>query len=173
MEDKIKELEKIIIKLKQENLYLQKQLNLNDEDIIVDLKNLKKELKKIKINDDTKGGYIFKNQDNIDKNDTFFIDLLIEFYEEIIELVNLGREYNEKGDNKNLEYILYKILDTYQDNQYNFRFYICDKRLDYMDKIVSICQNSDMSDIDKIEYFYNKIYYEIFIEFFGNYSFSA
>ena len=100
MEDKIKELENQILKLKQENLFLQHKINLKNEDIIDDLKSIKKEIKEIKeinINDDDdyKGGFIYKNQDNISEDDTFFIDLLLAFYDEIIEYVNLGREYDE------------------------------------------------------------------------------
>ena len=173
MDDKIEELEKIILQLKKENLYLQNQLSKKNRDVSDDIKELQKEmqnLNKISIN-------IFKNNSNendSNEDDTFFfIDILLCFYDEIIEYVNLGREYDEKNDKKNVEYMFYKIVECYKEHKDIMTYYICKKRIDYIDEIIDFCQESKMSSINKIEYFYNKIYYNIFIEFLGNHSFSA
>jgi len=173
MDDKIEELEKIILQLKKENLYLQNQLSKKNRDVSDDIKELQKEmqnLNKISIN-------IFKNNSNendSNEDDTFFfIDILLCFYDEIIEYVNLGREYDEKNDKKNVEYMFYKIVECYKEHKDIMTYYICKKRIDYIDEIIDFCQESKMSSINKIEYFYNKIYYNIFIEFLGNYSFSV
>jgi len=174
MDDKIEELEKIILQLKKENLYLQNQLSKKNRDVSDDIKELQKEmqnLNKISIN-------IFKNNSNendSNEDDTFFfIDILLCFYDEIIEYVNLGREYDEKNDKKNVEYMFYKIVECYKEHKDIMTYYICKKRIDYINEIIDFCQESKkMSSINKIEYFYNKIYYNIFIEFLGNYSFSV
>ena len=173
MDDKIEELEKIILQLKKENLYLQNQLSKKNRDVSDDIKELQKEmqnLNKISIN-------IFKNNSNendSNEDDTFFfIDILLCFYDEIIEYVNLGREYDEKNDKKNVEYMFYKIVECYKEHKDIMTYYICKKRIDYINEIIEFCQESKMSSINKIEYFYNKIYYNIFIEFLGNYSFSV
>jgi len=173
MDDKIEELEKIILQLKKENLYLQNQLSKKNRDVSDDIKDLQKEmqnLNKISIN-------IFKNNSNendSNEDDTFFfIDILLCFYDEIIEYVNLGREYDEKNDKKNVEYMFYKIVECYKEHKDIMTYYICKKRIDYINEIIEFCQESKMSSINKIEYFYNKIYYNIFIEFLGNHSFSA
>lgn len=171
MEEEILVLQKKIQILKEENLYLQRQLSMKDSNVIDQLKSIKKEIKESSY--DEKGGYVFKTQDNIGVEDTFFIDLLLSFYEEVIEYVNLGREYEEDNDNKNIEYILYKIIESYQENREIMKFYISERRIEYIDRVVEVCRHSDMTNIEKIEYFYNKIYYEIFVEFMGNYSFSA
>ena len=171
MEEEILVLQKKIQILKEENLYLQRQLSIKNSDVIDQLKLIKKEINESSY--DEKGGYIFKTHDNIGNEDTFFIDLLLSFYEEVIEYVNLGREYKEYNDSKNIEYILYKIIESYHENREIMKFYISERRIEYIDRVVEVCRQAEMTDIEKIEYFYNKIYYEIFVEFMGNYSFSA
>lgn len=168
MENKIEELNEIIRKLKEENIYLQKKLKSN-EPVELDEDDYDSPLE----DREGKGNFIFKNQNNCEEDDTFFIDILLMLYDEIISYVELARNYDEKNDVESIEYMLFKIFDCYKNRKKLLRYYICKKRIDHIDEVMEKTVKSTISAIDKVEYFYNKIYYEIFIEFFGNYSFSA
>lgn len=168
MENKIEELNEIIRKLKEENIYLQKKLKSN-EPVELDEEDYDSPLE----DRDGKGNFIFKNQNNCEENDTFFIDILLMFYEELINFVEIARESDIKDDNENVEYMLYKMFECYKNRRKILRYYICKRRISFIDEVMEKTVKSTISTIDKVEYFYNKIYYEIFIEFFGNYSFSA
>ena len=151
------ELQRIILELKKENLYFQS----------------KKSPEKIKIyNDgnvsDENSSHIFKNQENIKKDDMFFTDVLYQFYDETVELLDKSRE-GKQNDRTTFS----EMTNLFKEYKEYLSYYISDVRINFIDNIIEEIYNNDYSFKDKIEEYYNKIYYEIFVEFLElNHSFT-
>lgn len=195
LKKKIKELEEITISLKQENLCLQKSGKINKHlEKIEEEPELENSFKKVfqKVYNDVYDNKDYENdseeyENNYDPyeqydepyNDPesdsehdlnnyigkqYFVDLLWYFYEEIYVLLKLAR--NSKKNGEDVYDILEDIIQVYMRNYELLSRFICSERLENMEIVIDMCKNNiDMDDIDKIEYFYNKIYHEIFSEF--------
>lgn len=151
------ELEKIIVDLKKENLYFQSRKT-EDKIKIYNDENF---------NDDN-ASHIFKNHENIKQDDMFFTDVLFQFYDQTIELLDKSREGTHNDRN-----IFSEMINLFNEYHDFFSYYISDIRLNFIDKSIEDITNSDLSFQEKVEEYYNKIYYEIFIEFLPlNHSFT-
>ena len=147
LENEKKILEEKLIELKKENLVLQCK---NPEKIKIYTENVP----------ENEGSHLFKNQENIKEDDTFFSDVLYQFYDLTVEQLDTARQ----GSN-DYRKIYQEITNLYHEYRDYFSYYISDVRLSFIDKQIEEIYSNDSTFEEKIEEYYNKIYYEIIVEF--------
>ena len=139
------ELKQMVIELKKENLLLQKD---------------KPNIKFFENEEEKESSYVFKTQNNIKEDDLYFLDVLFQFYDETIILLDEAREGFGNGRN-----IFDEMINIYKSFNNYFSYFISDYRLKYIDEQIEKIKTNNSDYHDKIEEYYNKIYYEIIIEF--------
>ena len=150
----MEELKLQIMKLKEENLHLQKMVSGNN-DILGDIKKIEEDMKAVR---------------RIRSEKLHFIDRLLIFYDEVIDYVNMS---DKEVDYNNIEYFLFKMIESYE----NFRSFLQEsvstKKIDEMDSAIDYCKISDIDDKTKIDFFYNSFYDILFVEFLGEFTYSV